>query len=329
MNKSVTSQTRTLRRVSENGDIWYRHALVFAFAAVFLYFLHFRGGVFFWRLSQQEGGTWFDEAFFTLQGEVIYRDFFEQNTPGIVYVNAFFLWLLGVTTTAVGVAVVVIGVVCALAVFAVSAVVLSGYWRYVPPAIFVGMTYPSYTVGSYKWPTIILCLVGILAVIETRSRLRCAVCGIAHGGAMLCTQDFGVGATLGMAVALWLLRGQVPAAGIVVTEALITQSLETLTPGPSVSSVAAAKLGDGVIAFAAIRAPMGLSQAIVFEWRHEDHEERIVAEIHGGRENGFRTYARKRIFPLNSQGRWTVDILTPQRQLLQRLRFDVEASPGS
>ena len=208
MNKSVTSQTRTLRRVSENGDIWYRHALVFAFAAVFLYFLHFRGGVFFWRLSQQEGGTWFDEAFFTLQGEVIYRDFFEQNTPGIVYLNAFFLWLLGVTTTAVGVAVVVIGVVCALAVFAVSAVVLSGYWRYVPPAIFVGMTYPSYTVGSYKWPTIILCLVGILAVIETRSRLRCAVCGIAHGGAMLCTQDFGVGATLGMAVALWLLRGR-------------------------------------------------------------------------------------------------------------------------
>jgi hypothetical protein len=52
----------------------------------------------------------------------------------------------------------------------------------------------------------ILCLVGILTVLKTRSRLRCGASGIAHGGAMLCTQDFGVAATLGMAAALWLLR---------------------------------------------------------------------------------------------------------------------------
>ena len=58
-------------------------------AALFLYLLHFREGIFFWRISQQEG-TWIDEAFFTLQGELIYRDFFEQMTPGIVYVNVFF-----------------------------------------------------------------------------------------------------------------------------------------------------------------------------------------------------------------------------------------------
>ena len=128
---------------------------------------------------------------------------------------------------------------------------------------------------------------------------------------------------------LWLLRAQIPAAGIVVTEALITQSLEELTPGAPVTSVRSASLGDGVIAFAAIRAPMGLSQDIVFEWRHEDHEEPIVAEIHGGRAEGFRTYSRKRAFPQNARGRWTVDILTPQRQLLQRLRFDVEPDPSS
>ena len=133
-----------------------------------------------------------------------------------------------------------------------------------------------------------------------------------------------IGSSLAAPLVLWLLRGQIPAAGIVVTEAVITQSLETLTPGASVTSVPPAQLADGVIAFAAIRAPMGLSQSIVFEWRHADHEERIAAEIHGGREDGFRTYARKRIFPQNAQGRWTVDILTPQRQLLQRLRFDIE-----
>jgi hypothetical protein len=138
-----------------------------------------------------------------------------------------------------------------------------------------------------------------------------------------------LGSALAAPLALWLLRAQVPAAGIVVTEATITQSLEELRPGPRATRLAPARLADGVIAFAAIRAPMGLSQAVVFEWRHADHEERIVAEIHGGREQGFRTYARKRIFPQNAQGRWTVDILTPQRQLLQRLRFEVEPDAGS
>lgn len=133
-----------------------------------------------------------------------------------------------------------------------------------------------------------------------------------------------LGSSLAAPLALWLLRGQVPAAGIVVTEALITQSLEELTPGARVTRVAPESLGDGVIAFAAIRAPMGLSQSVVFEWRHEDHDERIEAEIHGGRKDGFRTYARKRIFPRNAAGTWTVDILTPQRQLLQRLRFEIE-----
>src|SRR5436189_20239 len=75
-------------------------------------------------------------------------------------------------------------------------------------SIFVGLTYPSYSMLNHKWPTLVLCLVGILAVVKTRSRLRCAISGIAHGGAMLCTQDIGLGATLGMAAALWLLRGR-------------------------------------------------------------------------------------------------------------------------
>jgi hypothetical protein len=133
-----------------------------------------------------------------------------------------------------------------------------------------------------------------------------------------------IGSSLLAPLALWLLREHVPAAGLVVTEAVITQSLDELTPGESVTTFSPARLADGVIAFAAVRAPMGLSQSIIFEWRHAGHEERIFAEIHGGNDHGFRTYARKRVFPADAQGRWTVDILTPQRQLLQRLRFDVE-----
>jgi len=123
---------------------------------------------------------------------------------------------------------------------------------------------------------------------------------------------------------LWVLRSQVPAAGLVVTEGVITQSINELTPGVAVERVTSAELANGVIAFVAIRAPMGVAQSVVFEWRHGRESERIVAEIHGGNETGWRTFARKQSFPVDSRGKWTVDILTPQRQLLKRLSFVVQ-----
>lgn len=122
----------------------------------------------------------------------------------------------------------------------------------------------------------------------------------------------------------WELRGQIPAAGLAVTDARVTQSIEGLTPGAPIRRVRQEELAQGVIAFAAIRAPAGLSQQVVFEWRHNGERERIPVEIHGGRADGFRAYSRKQIFPEDSTGVWVVDVLTPQAQLLERLRFVVE-----
>ncbi len=122
----------------------------------------------------------------------------------------------------------------------------------------------------------------------------------------------------------WELRAQVPAAGLAVTDARVTQTIEGLTPGEPVRRIRSEDLAQGVIAFAAIRAPAGLSQEVVFEWRHNGERERIPIEIHGGRAEGFRAYSRKQVFPADATGLWTVDVLTPQAQLLQRLRFVVE-----
>ena len=124
-------------------------------------------------------------------------------------------------------------------------------------------------------------------------------------------------------VVVWQLRGQVPAAGLVVSGARITQSIENLVPGPRVTTIARADLPAGVVAFAAIRAPAGLAQTVIFEWRHAGESERIVERIHGGRADGWRAFSRKQRFPANALGAWTVDLLTPQGQLLKRLHFDV------
>jgi hypothetical protein len=71
-----------------------------------------------------------------------------------------------------------------------------------------------------------------------------------------------------------------------------------------------------------------LSQQVVFEWRHKDERERIPIEIQGGRAEGFRAYSRKQVFPADAAGLWTVDVLTPQAQLLERLRFVVDGPSG-
>lgn len=122
----------------------------------------------------------------------------------------------------------------------------------------------------------------------------------------------------------WILRAHVPPAGLAVTQAVITQSIVDRTPGPAVKSLTTAELAAGVVAFAAIRAPSGVAQSIVFEWRHRGEVERITSEIRGGNDTGWRTYSRKESFPANSDGRWTVDVKTPQGQLLKRMQFVVQ-----
>lgn len=128
---------------------------------------------------------------------------------------------------------------------------------------------------------------------------------------------------VGVPCAIWFGRDNIPAAGLSARDACITQSIADLTPGPPTSVIASADLAQGVIAFVAIRAPMGLAQSLVFEWRHNGSVEKIGAEIRGGSQSGYRIWSRKRVFPSDAQGQWIVDIRTPQGQLLKRLRFKV------
>jgi len=247
---------------------WIDDAIVFSLAAGYLYLFNFRDGVFIWTLSQQEGGITIDEAFRVLHGDVIYRDFFEFLTPGIVYINAFFLWLLGPTTTSVGLIVIIIGALGTVATYAISASVLARPWCFAPPAIFVGLTYPSYSQANHKWPAIIFCLVAILAVVRTQTRLRCAFSGFALGCAMLSTQDYGVGATFGMVLALWLLRERSASSGALIC--MITSALTVASAMTALAIVAGfGNVWHDVVGFPLER--YGLSQAFAFAFLGEQY----------------------------------------------------------
>jgi hypothetical protein len=125
---------------------------------------------------------------------------------------------------------------------------------------------------------------------------------------------------------LWQFRGHVPAAGLSLKNSRITQTLEGLRPGPVLKQIdAASLLANGAIAFVSIRAPAGLSQTVVFEWWHRGKRlDQVTADIEGGSELGWRTFTRKRSFPQDPRGRWRVDVVTPQGQLICRLFFLVD-----
>jgi hypothetical protein len=195
-------------KLREGGAAGFEYATVFIVVLAIVYIINFREGIFIWSLSQQEGALWIDEAYRMINGELIYRDFFDFLGPGVTLLDYLFLRLLGPTTTSVGLMVVTLGASIAVAVYAISSAVLSHPWRLVPTTVFVGLNYAVYSPGNHKWPTVLLCSLGILAVLRTRSRLRCAISGILLGFATWCTQDLGVGAAFGMALSLWLLHGK-------------------------------------------------------------------------------------------------------------------------
>jgi len=140
----------------------------------------------------------------------------------------------------------------------------------------------------------------------------------------LVTRAIWVAGVIALPFALWEIRAQVPPAGLAVTSARITQTMDGLNPGAAVRELTRADLARGVVAFAAIRAPAGLSQEVIFEWYHNGEIERMTAKIQGGNAGGYRIYSRKALFPADSAGVWFVDVRTPQEQLLRRLRFTVD-----
>lgn len=130
-----------------------------------------------------------------------------------------------------------------------------------------------------------------------------------------------------MAVLLLLglpLRAWIPAAGLKLTEARISQSISGLTPGAEVQQLTRAQLSKGVVAYVAVHAPAGLSQPLRFDWYLDGRRlDSIPARIEGAPGRGWRTYTRKQHFPEPALGRWRVDLLTPGDQLIGRLYFEV------
>jgi hypothetical protein len=122
-------------------------------------------------------------------------------------------------------------------------------------------------------------------------------------------------------------RAWIPPAPLFMARAAIVwdlPDLDAIEALPTTLSAAEVK-ARGLVAYTAIYAPAGLRQSVSHVWRHRGRVIEVVslAPVLGGRREGYRTYSRKTAFPEDSEGRWSVDVVTASGQLIGRLRFRI------
>jgi hypothetical protein len=147
-------------------------------------------------------------------------------------------------------------------------------------------------------------------------------------------QAFAVSAGVAGAVGLLAAAGRawIPPTPLFLAQAALTWSegsVESLEPNRDAIAVGELRR-RGLVASTAIYAPAGLRQPVRHVWRRDGQVVDAVdlAPVYGGRTQGFRTFSRKRTFPGDPVGRWSVDVVTSAGQLVGRVPFRVVPDPG-
>lgn len=130
---------------------------------------------------------------------------------------------------------------------------------------------------------------------------------------------------VGLGALAWFARPWVPPATLWIEQAMVTDAVDkqARVPGVRLASVSAAHLHtQGLFAWTAIHAPLGLHERVYHRWLLDGVEvDRIPMQIVGGRAQGYRAWSYKQGFPADPRGEWTVQVLAEGGQLIGQFRF--------
>lgn len=185
-----------MRRVLE-------HLAVIAGAAAAVGFTQFRRGTPLFLYTPGDVGVWIDAAMRIVQGEVLYRDFFDFLLPGVMYWNALLFRVFGMTPTALSIGVVLVGAALAWVLYLNARRTLHGAWAMLVPFAFVALVYITYSPGNHKWLGLLGGMTGTLFLTMRDGGRRWIVfSGIAHAVAVLCSQDLGAAFVIASVIVL-------------------------------------------------------------------------------------------------------------------------------
>jgi len=152
---------------------------------------------------------WILDATKMLQGQVIYRDFFEFTLPGTQVVYLLLFKWFGVRAWIPSALWVALGIGLAWACLAISKQLLSGVSVYLPSLLFLGLGFFSEPDPTHHWFSTLACMTAIAVLMAKRSPPRLAAAGALCGLATLFTQSRGILAVAGFAAfLLWECRAK-------------------------------------------------------------------------------------------------------------------------
>ncbi|WP_290612314.1 DUF5924 family protein [Arsukibacterium sp. UBA3155] len=129
-----------------------------------------------------------------------------------------------------------------------------------------------------------------------------------------------------MALVLWHLRSWIPPAGMRLSEITISHQVDATqrSAGSNITELDVTELQQGLFAWTAVSAPRGLKEKIHHVWLLNGKEvDRIVLDITGGRDAGYRAWSHKLVFPPYPAGKWQVQVVTESGRLIGLTRFTV------
>lgn len=143
-----------------------------------------------------------------LEGQVIYRDFFQFTSPGTELVYFVLFKLLGPRAWIPNAVLVILGVGYAWLIMKISETVAQRWASLLAGLLFLTLAYRIYFSGStHNWYSTLAVMAAMGVVIEERTRVRLTVAAAFCGLASIFTQTRGVMALLGLAIfLLWEYR---------------------------------------------------------------------------------------------------------------------------
>jgi len=137
-----------------------------------------------------------------LDGQVIYRDFFQFTLPGTELVYFMLFKLFGIRTWIANAMLLALGFSLAWLSITISKRIMNGWATILPGLLFLTFAFHNWLDASHHWFSTIAVLTGLTVVIERRSPVRLAGAGALCGLAFFFTQFRGIVAVLGFAVYL-------------------------------------------------------------------------------------------------------------------------------
>lgn len=143
--------------------------------------------------SESDQLIFIHEATRLLNGEVMYRDFFEFTFPGTQVLYQILLSIFGQTYSILPVTIIVLGVCLSSTCFLISREVITGPFKYLPPLFFVFFGFRWFGLdGSHRLFSVLFVLIAVLLLLKGRGIAAYALAGSVCALASFFTQQRGI-----------------------------------------------------------------------------------------------------------------------------------------